>query len=368
MAIPGPRPAPPAWVRSIRRRSRRPLQQLPRVPSVPSAPAAAPLPVIPDTVEGRQLRSSVRSAYREALGRLAAGREADALAAVAALEDSLLTRKYSAATLEQLVEIETGAALELATADPAVLAPLLRLHQRLYEEAHIKRRHRGSTVAREIAGRLTDFCRERGQAEKTNIDVMVTVGVNGKAHNYQSMIITGKNSGIKSMEDVVAHSHDLTLSFADPASASGHLIPRAYLKTLGLDAKSSFRETIFTNGHIASAMAVKAGKVDLGCTVVILNQMLQDRGMLKPDDLVVLWISDPIVTEPIVIRSDVNKQFAEKVKQAYLDLPATVPNVWKAYTNKIYTEDSLTYIVAHDSLYNGIRKLSAGLIDTKVVQ
>lgn len=141
-----------------------PIQTASAGPSVPSAPAPAPLPVIPDTAEGRQLRSTVRSAYREALGRLAAGREADALVAVAALEDSLLTRK-KAVTLEQLVEIETGAALELAVADPAVLAPLLRLHQRLYEEAHIKRRHRGSTLAREIAGRLTDFCRERGQAD-----------------------------------------------------------------------------------------------------------------------------------------------------------------------------------------------------------
>lgn len=133
--------------------------------STVSAPPAPPLPVIPDTVEGRQLRSRVRSAYRDALARLAAGREADAIAAVAALEDSLLTRKFDAATLGQLVEIETGAARELATADPAALAPLLRLHQRLYEEAGERRRLRGSTVAREMAGRLTDLCRELGQTD-----------------------------------------------------------------------------------------------------------------------------------------------------------------------------------------------------------
>ncbi len=130
-----------------------------------SAGVAAPLPVIPDTVEGRQIRSTVRSAYRDALARLAAGREAEAIAAVAAVEDSLLTRKFDAATLGQLVEIETGAARELVTADAATLAPLLRLHQRLFEESGPKRRFRGSTVAREIAGRLVALGWELGQTD-----------------------------------------------------------------------------------------------------------------------------------------------------------------------------------------------------------
>lgn len=142
-----------------------PIQHSQAVPAVASAAPPAPLPVIPDTAEGRQLRSKVRSAYRDALGRLAAGHEEEALAAVESLEDSLLTRKYSATTLEQLVEVEAEVGRELGTADPASLAPLLRLHQTLYEEAHVKQRLRGSTVAREVAGRLTDFCREQGQTD-----------------------------------------------------------------------------------------------------------------------------------------------------------------------------------------------------------
>ncbi len=126
-----------------------------------SAPAV-PLPAVPDTAEGRQLRSAVRAAYREALSRLAAGREGEALEATAALEDSLLARKESPVTAEQILEIETGAAHELVTADPASCAPLLRFHQRLYEEAGAKRRLQGSTLARQVAGRLTGLCRQTG--------------------------------------------------------------------------------------------------------------------------------------------------------------------------------------------------------------
>src|SRR5688500_6045737 len=38
--------------------------------------------------------------------------------------------------------------------------------------------------------------------KKTGIDVMVTTGIDGKPYHYKSAIITGKNSGIKSLDDV----------------------------------------------------------------------------------------------------------------------------------------------------------------------
>lgn len=128
---------------------------------------AAPLPVIPDTAEGRKLRGEIHSAYRDALARLAAGREADALAAVAAFEDGILLRKGKPVPglADQIIEVETETARELALKDAATLAPLLRLHQRLYEEAAVKGRLQGSSVAREVARRLTDLCRELGRTE-----------------------------------------------------------------------------------------------------------------------------------------------------------------------------------------------------------
>lgn len=175
------------------------------------------------------------------------------------------------------------------------------------------------------------------------------------------------------MDDVKARSRELTLCFADPASASGHLIPHAYLKSVGLDPKTSFKETLFSSGHIASVMSVKSGKVDLGCTVVMIEDLLIQRGMLNHGDLNSLWISDPIVSEPIVIRSDINKEFAEKIKQAYLDLSSESPDVLREYLRKIYGDDkskidSLKYVVTHDTLYNGLRKLVSNVPDLNIQQ
>ncbi|HEV7786903.1 MAG TPA: VWA domain-containing protein, partial [Thermoanaerobaculia bacterium] len=122
------------------------------VPAV--AAAAAPAPIAPpapppETAEGRKLRSLARTAYREILARLAAGREAEALAAATTFEDSLLQRA-NPMPVKRLVEIEAGAEKELAGADPESLVPVLRLHQRLYQEAAERRRLQGSTVARDV--------------------------------------------------------------------------------------------------------------------------------------------------------------------------------------------------------------------------
>lgn len=131
------------------------------LPSQAAAPAPPPAP-LPETAEGRRLRAVARTSYREVLARLAAGRDAEALAAVAELEDGLLKRADHPLSVGQLVEVETGAARELAAADPESLVPLLRFHQRLFEEATGKRRLQGSTVAREVAFQLIDLYRTRG--------------------------------------------------------------------------------------------------------------------------------------------------------------------------------------------------------------
>ena len=108
--------------------------------------------------------------------------------------------------------------------------------------------------------------------EKIEIDVLVTLGVNGKPSNYQSIIVTGKDSGMKTMEDVKANAKNLTIGFSDPASASGHLIPRAYLTSIGLDPKTTFKETLFASSHTASMMAAKTGKIDVGCTLNVIKK------------------------------------------------------------------------------------------------
>jgi phosphonate transport system substrate-binding protein len=206
--------------------------------------------------------------------------------------------------------------------------------------------------------------------EKIDLNLLVAMGVNGKPRSYKSLIFTHKGSGLKNMDDVKARAKKLTLSFSDPASTSGHLIPRAYLTSIGLDPETAFKQTLFSSSNGASLMTVKAGKVDIGCSWENGIQMLVKKGMLKEDDIVILWESDPIITAPIVMRNDINKDFAQKVRQAYLDMAKEEPDIFKNYLRLYYNGDitGFGYIHVKDSMYEGIRKIAAGIKDVNAFQ
>jgi phosphonate transport system substrate-binding protein len=203
---------------------------------------------------------------------------------------------------------------------------------------------------------------------QTPLVPMVIMGSGGTPRVYQSIIISRSGSGLNSMEDVRARAKSLTLCFADPASTSGHLIPRAYLTSIGLNPDSAFRQVLFAGTHMASILSVKAGKVDLGCTTALIITMLSNRGQMKPDDVRVLWTSDPIVSDAIAMRTDINPAFTARVQDAYLHLAEEDPKVWKQFMSLFnLNSDSLGYVPAQDTMYDGLRKIAAGVKDLKAV-
>jgi len=191
---------------------------------------------------------------------------------------------------------------------------------------------------------------------------LIVLGANGKPSFYRSMIIASKKSLLSNMAEVRARAKDLTLCFAEPASASGHLIPKAYLVSVGLEPQTAFKEVIFGGGHQTTVYAVKSGKADLGCvTQVVLNLMIK-MGGIRPDEFTTVWTSDPIVAQPIVVRKDLDQALAKRIQSAYLDMRKDAPETLNNYLS-VYRKDfdSLSYQVAYDSMYDGLRKIAAGI-------
>jgi phosphonate transport system substrate-binding protein len=192
------------------------------------------------------------------------------------------------------------------------------------------------------------------------------MGEDGKPHMYHSVIFTNYNTHLNSMEDVKTRAKSLTLCFADPASTSGHLIPRAYLVTLGLNPdNNAFKQIIFAGSHPASVLSVASGKIDVGCSTKEYGlDLLMRRGVLKPGLIKVLWQSDPIVSSPIVVRNDLNKDLAKKIRDLYLNLSKDAPEVFTAYAKFYYPHpEKLSYMTVQDSMYNGLRKIASGIKD-----
>lgn len=207
-------------------------------------------------------------------------------------------------------------------------------------------------------------------SQKHNITPIATLGENGKPAMYHSVIFTNPGTGINSISDLKARAKTLTLCFADPASTSGHLIPRAYLATIGLNPDSAFKQVIFAGSHPASVLSVASRKIDIGCSTMEYGIEKLERGNeLKADEIKILWESDPIVSSPIVVRNDLNKYFVKKVQDIYINLVKDAPNVFAAYIKLYHPKlDGLSYMPVQDSMYNGLRKVARGIKDLNIAQ
>ncbi len=195
---------------------------------------------------------------------------------------------------------------------------------------------------------------------KAGAESMVCVGEKiGIFHSYRSLLLANSKSNIKTLDDLKARSKFLSLSFVDPASTSGHLMPRAFLNSIGLDPDSKFKQVVFSTTHGASILTLISGKVDIAAASdEILNKLIS-TGRVKRSDFTVLWTSEPIPPDPICIKKDLDPEFKNLVKKVLLELPQASPDIWKANMHFEYTGDpnagSYLYINAPDSIYNPVR-------------
>jgi phosphonate transport system substrate-binding protein len=204
--------------------------------------------------------------------------------------------------------------------------------------------------------------------QKPGLIPIATLGINGKPTLYHSIIFTNRQTGLKSMDDVKARAKSLTLCFADPASTSGHLIPRAYLNSIGLNPDNAFKESLFAGSHAASILSVQSGKVDIGCSSsdLALDKLVRE-GVVKKEDVVILWTSPPIVNDVVAVRNDLNPDFIKKIQAAYLDAAKDDFTSFSKFVLLYWPHpQNMAYVPAQDSMYNPLRKIAGNIKDLKL--
>ena len=186
----------------------------------------------------------------------------------------------------------------------------------------------------------------------------------GEPATYNSLLITHRDSELESIADLKHTSQKYTLSFSDPASTSGHLVPRGQLHLMGIDPEEHFKEILFSGNHTATILALANNKVDVaGCSYTVFRKMIE-RGMLKEDEVKILWKSKPLPVDLVTVRKGLSEGFKTRLRDIYLRLAEEVP----ASANYFYEEwndSTLVFLPAHDSLYAEIRRLSKYIYETK---
>jgi phosphonate transport system substrate-binding protein len=113
----------------------------------------------------------------------------------------------------------------------------------------------------------------------------------------------------------------MSISFADVGSTSGWLIPTYWFKTQNIDPKTFFK---YRDGssHPANEMAVASGQVDLATDYDRnLNGMIE-RGLIKSDAVKVVWTSEPLPNDPLVVRKDLDPSIVKNLQEALLAITA----------------------------------------------
>jgi phosphonate transport system substrate-binding protein len=153
-------------------------------------------------------------------------------------------------------------------------------------------------------------------ASISEVEAFAVVETERAGATYRAQIIVRKDHNIHSLAQLKGK----TFAFVDPSSTSGHLFPKAALLKAGYDPDAFFSRVIFSGGHDAGAIAVQNGKVDAAAIADGLLEAAFTRGIVKRDDLEIVWTSEPIPGSPFAMRSDLPDALKKQIRAAFADI------------------------------------------------
>lgn len=169
-----------------------------------------------------------------------------------------------------------------------------------------------------------------------------TLNKNKKAF-YNSMIITKKDSGIHSLQDLKGKS----FSFTDPKSTSGYLFPLARLKKAGLNLQN-LGKVSYLKRHANTLLAVYNSHVDAGATA----STAIDKVDIDLEQINILWKSEPIYRGPWITRKNMPDELFFRIQQAMFKISS--PDKASEIFSDLMTK---AFVPAKDADYDNVREV-----------
>lgn len=168
-----------------------------------------------------------------------------------------------------------------------------------------------------------------------SLQAIATVNYKDKP-TYYSVLMARADAPFNTIEEAIAQSQrgtKLKLSLADVGSTSGWLVPHAEFKRRNLDPKVVFD---YNEGasHAAQAITVLSNQVDIASDYDRNLDVLTDEGKIDKSKLKIIWQSDPLPNDPIVVRGGFPETIRTQLQEALVNLP---PEQAKTLLPKNYT-------------------------------
>ncbi|MFC3748936.1 phosphate/phosphite/phosphonate ABC transporter substrate-binding protein [Paenibacillus sp. GCM10012306] len=164
---------------------------------------------------------------------------------------------------------------------------------------------------------------------------------------YKSMIIVKKDSPIQTVADLKGKK----IAYQNVTSSAGFVWPAATLMDAGLDPLKDV-QAITVKGHDQGVLAVLNGDVDAAAIFQdARNIVLKDYPKVF-EDTRVLAFTDKIPNDTISVRSDMNKEWVEKIQNAFIDIVADKEG--HEIIKDIYSHEG--YVKSDDSKFDIVRE------------
>ncbi|RFU49873.1 phosphate/phosphite/phosphonate ABC transporter substrate-binding protein [Paraburkholderia sp. DHOC27] len=145
----------------------------------------------------------------------------------------------------------------------------------------------------------------------TDCQALATVKYDDKPF-YHGIIVSQPGIEVARFPD---DTRNMSISFADVGSTSGWLIPTWYAKEVWkIDPKTFWK---YTDGatHAANEVAVQSGQVNLATDFDRNRNAMIANGVIKPDGTKIIWTSDPLPNDAIVVPRGTSPELVTHVQQ-----------------------------------------------------
>ena len=131
---------------------------------------------------------------------------------------------------------------------------------------------------------------------------------------YYSYLITHKDSGIATLEQVLKQGKDYSFGIGDPTSTSGTLVPTYYVFTMNdIEPKTHFK-VMRSSNHEGNFLAVLNRQVDVATSISEITQKMKETAPEKLAQIRILWTSPLIPRDPLVWRKDLPADLKKKIQ------------------------------------------------------
>ncbi len=131
---------------------------------------------------------------------------------------------------------------------------------------------------------------------------------NGEIASYHLIVVVKRDSKFKSLVDLKGR----RVAHVSPSSNSGNLAPRALFPREGLVPDKDYK-VLYSGKHDNSVSGVISGDYDAGAVADDVLIRMHQRGVLKPDELRIIYKSQPFPAGSLAVAHDLDPVLMKKI-------------------------------------------------------